>query len=81
MVTVEEPPKPRELYHIASRVLDIPRMERVYKLQRAVVNLKAPLAAPLYHMTDMELTRFGRKVRARRAISCCCCSAAGGRSA
>ena len=47
MVTVEEPPKPRELYHIASRVLDIPRMERVYKLQRAVVNLKAPLAAPL----------------------------------
>ena len=65
MVTVEEPPKPRELYHIASRVLDIPRMERVYKLQRAVVNLKAPLAAPLYHMTDMELTRFGRKVRAR----------------
>lgn len=65
MVTVEEPPRNRQLYHIASRMLDIPRMERVYKLQRAVVNLKAPLAAPLYHMTDMELCRFGRRVRAR----------------
>ena len=65
MVTVEEPPKPEKLYRIASRMLDIPRMERVYKLQRAVAGLKAPLAAPLYHMTDLTFSKFGRKVRAR----------------
>ena len=65
MVTVEEPPKPEKLYRIASRMLDIPRMERVYKLQRAVAGLKAPLAAPLYHMTDLTFAKFGRKVRAR----------------
>lgn len=55
----------RRLYRLASRMLDLPPMERVYKLQRAVSDLKAPLMSPIYHMTDMELTANGRKVRAR----------------
>lgn len=55
----------RRFYRLASRVLDIPPMERVYKLQRAVSDLKSPLMSPIYHMTDMELSANGRKVRAR----------------
>ena len=50
---------------LASRMLDIPSMERVYKLQRAMMDLKSPLMRPFYHMTDMELINYGRKVRAR----------------
>lgn len=50
---------------LASRMLDIPSMERVYKLQRAVMDLKSPLMRPFYHMTDMELLGNGRRVRAR----------------
>lgn len=50
---------------LASRMLDIPPMEQVYKLQRAVMDLKSPLMRPFYHMTDMELLGNGRRVRAR----------------
>ena len=65
--TVEQDSEPEHapLYRIASRVLDIPPLERVYKFQRAVMDLKAPLMRPFYHMTDMELCSDGRKVRAR----------------
>ncbi len=55
----------RPLYRFASRMLDFPPMERIYKLQRAVVDLKSPLMRPFYHISDMELCRDGRKVRAR----------------
>ena len=44
----------RRLYRLASRMLDIPPMERVYKLQRAVSDLKAPLMSP-----DLSYDRYG----------------------
>ena len=42
--TVEQDSEPEHapLYRIASRMLDIPPLERVYKFQRAVMDLKAP---------------------------------------
>ena len=65
METAAEHNDNRRFYRLASRMLDIPPMERVYKLQRAVSDLKSPLMSPIYHMTDMELVANGRKVRAR----------------